>query len=78
MKHSLIVLLSISLSPALLENQSPIFSSKKKSSGDAGAMGLGASNFAQDIVEHDVGSLSQMSQLPAPDSLEAVRLSGER
>ncbi|UJR26378.1 hypothetical protein I4U23_007710 [Adineta vaga] len=59
------------------EHQSSIFSSKKKSTGDTDAMGLGATN-SHDIIEHDVGNLTKMNQLPAASSFEALKLSSER
>ncbi len=62
----------------LSENLSPIFSNKSKSSGDAGDVGVGATNNSHDIIEHDVTGLTNMNNLPTTDAFEAVQISSDR
>jgi hypothetical protein len=62
----------------LSEDLSPIFSNKTKSSGNAGVNRFGGANNSYDIVEHDVTNLTRMSNLPKPDSFEALQISSDR
>jgi len=63
----------------LSEDLSPIFSNKTKSSGgNAGVSRFGAENNSFDIVERDVTNLTRMSNLPTPDSFEALQISSDR
>ena len=60
----------------LPENFSPIFTNKSKSTGNN--LPIGATNSPNDIIEHDVIGLANMTNLPNPNAFEAVQLSSDR
>jgi hypothetical protein len=60
----------------LPENLSPIFTRKSKSS--SGGDGIGARKASHNIIEHDVTGLTIMSNLPTPDSFEALQIGSDR
>ncbi len=58
----------------LAENLSPVFLNKSKSSGNEGD----ATNSQYDLIEHDVTSLAKISNLPPPDSFDALQVGSDR
>lgn len=62
----------------LSENLSPIFSNKTKSSGNSANIDSIATNSKQDIIEHDIATLTDLSCLPSPSAFEALQLSSDR
>ncbi|CAF1425751.1 unnamed protein product [Adineta steineri] len=60
------------------ENLPPIFSSKSKSASNSVLTKLRSTNSSNDIIERDVTSLTRMSNLPAPDSFDALQISSDR
>ena len=65
------------------EHLSPIFSNKSKSSAgnhiyDGDIDEGGANNAPYDLVEHDITTLAKGSNLPPPDSFDALQLGSER
>lgn len=62
----------------LSENLSPIFSSKSKTSTSPDTSGHGASANSHEPFEHDINILSNLVNLPAPSSFDALQVSNER
>lgn len=58
----------------LSENSSPIFLNKSKSSGNE----ADAADTPYDLIEHDVTALAKISNLPPPDSFDALQLGSDR